>query len=166
MIHKEISTAALCAALSVLIIACEPGTSATVVSGDGFGPVRFGMKIEDAERALGVKLQQDTYTDDESCRYFTPAKGFRGLAFMTSKETIVRLDVDEGEDIATDTGVRIGDSEQRVLALYKGRVRVEPHFYTGREGGHYLVVTGNGKVQLVFETDGTKVVSYRAGREP
>ena len=31
---------------------------------------------------------------------------------------------------------------------------------------HLVVKGGDGKVQLVFETDGSKVVSYRAGVEP
>jgi len=149
-----------------MIAACGQGADSTVVSSDGFGPVRFGMKVEEAEKALQVKLEQDNYTDSDECRYFKPVRGYRGLAFMTAKGVIVRLDVDEGQDIETDRGAKIGDSEQRVLALYKGRIRVEPHHYTGPEG-HYLVVTGNdGKVQLVFETDGAKVVNYRAGREP
>jgi hypothetical protein len=158
------------AAAIVTLAGCGPSTdapspSARTVSGTGFGPVKFGMKVEDAEKALGVKLAKDTYAEDESCRYFTPVNALDGLSFMTSNGIVVRLDVHKG-DIATDTGAKIGDSETSVLDLYKGHVRVEPHKYTGPEG-HYLVVTGSdGKAQMVFETDGTKVTTYRAGREP
>jgi hypothetical protein len=138
---------------------------ARAVSGDGFGPVRFGMKADEAEKALGVKLAKDTYGEGEACRYYTPVGALDGVSFMTADGVIVRVDVQRG-DTASDVGAKIGDTEQHVLDLYKGRVRVEPHKYTGPEG-HYLVVTGaDGKVQMVFETDGAKVVNYRAGREP
>ncbi len=153
-------------ACAVFVAACGPVKNDARVSGDGFGPVQFGMKVDEAEKALGVKLEQDNYTDDDSCRYFTPVKGFAGLAFMTANGIVVRVDVAEGQDITTDTGAKIGDSEQRVLDLYKGRVRVEPHFYGGLPN-HYLKVLGaKGETSLVFETDGAKVTNYRAGREP
>lgn len=162
LIHKRISTAAA----TLLIAACGQSSSATVVSGDGFGPVRFGMKVEEAAQSLGVELVALGPAEEESCRYFRPANKFPGLAFMTAGGVIVRLDVESNAVIATAGGAKIGDSEQAVLDLYKGRVRVEPHKYTGPQG-HYLIVTGDdGKVEMIFETDGSKVVSYRAGREP
>lgn len=144
-----------------------PTSSATnTVSGSGFGAMKFGMKVEDAERALGVTLKKDTYAESESCRYFTPVGSFEGLSFMTSDGVVVRLDVIRESKIATDKGAKIGDSEQSVLDLYKGNITVQPHKYTGPEG-HYLVVTGaDGKAQIVFETDGKVVTMYRAGQEP
>jgi hypothetical protein len=161
-VHKNLPAVLCIGALA----ACGP-PSTPVVSGDGFGAVRFGMKIAEAEKALGHKLKPESEPgENEFCRYFTPEGAFPGLAFMTAKGEIVRLDVQETKDIVTDKGAKIGDSESHVLDLYKGRVRVEEHEYTGPEG-HYLVVTGgDGKVQLVFETDGKTVVSYRAGVEP
>lgn len=130
------------------------------------------MKVEEAEKLLGVKLQQDTYNDSDECRYFTPIGAFAGLLFMTSNRSILRVDVQTAEGdtglptIATDTGAKIGDAEAHVVALYKGHVKVGPHFYTGPEGHYLRVYSRHGKVRLIFETDGAKVVSYRAGREP
>jgi hypothetical protein len=138
-----------------------------VVSGDGFGAVRFGMKIAEAEAALGVKLKNDPAANQsDACRYYVPVGAFPGLLFMAADGVIVRVDVQETKDIVTDKGVKIGDTEKHVLDLYKGRVRVEEHAYWGPEG-HYLMVTGgDGKVQLVFDTDGKTVQSYHAGVEP
>jgi hypothetical protein len=64
-------------------------------------------------------------------------------------------------------GAGVGDSEARVLALYQGRIRVEPHKYTGPEG-HYLVVSrpADTLYLIIFETDGKRVERYRAGRRP
>lgn len=162
-VHKKFAFALIVGTLAACGSPKRP-----VVSGDGFGAVRFGMKIAEAEAALGVKLQPDNPddVDDDACRYYHPEKVLSGLSFMTADGVIVRLDVYDMKDIVTDKGAKIGDSEQHVLDLYKGSVRVEQHAYTGPEG-HYLVVTGgDGKVQLVFETDGKTVVSYRAGVEP
>ena len=39
-----------------------------------------------------------------------------------------------------------------------------PHKYN--PGGHYITVTGAGSNRIVFETDGSRVTNYRAGRSP
>lgn len=61
----------------------------------------------------------------------------------------------------------IGDSEERIKSLYPNRVAVSPHKYTD---GHYLTVTPAEKAdsayRIIFETDGKKVVHYRAGVRP
>lgn len=156
--------------LAVLLVMAAAGCGApsekAVVTGDGFAGVRFGMTIAEAEAALGHKLRPFNPDDDEDCRYYAPADAHKGLAFMSVDGVIARLDVEDTKEITTDTGARIGDSEQRVLDRYKGRARVEPHHYTGPEGHYVLVLGGDGKAQIVFETDGGKVVSYRAGRQP
>jgi len=85
---------------------------------------------------------------------------------MVVDDTIVRIDVDS-LPVATHWGDRVGDSEAAVLARHAGQVRVEPHKYTGPEG-HYLIVTSQDDTlhRLVFETDGQRVTSYRAGLRP
>lgn len=46
-------------------------------------------------------------------------------------------------------------------------LRVEPHEYLG-PAGHYLVITQPGDTvdQIIFETDGKRVLNFRAGRLP
>jgi hypothetical protein len=159
-------------ALSTLCLgalaACGSQSGPPAVTGDGFGKMRFQMTVTEAEAALGHKLVPfvEGAVEDEACRYYKTDGALPNMAFMTADGVVVRLDVQPGSDQATDTGAKIGDSEAHVLELYKGRVEVQPHKYTGPEG-HYLVVKGgDGKVQLVFETDGAKVLNYRAGVEP
>jgi hypothetical protein len=59
----------------------------------------------------------------------------------------------------------VGDAEASVVKRYEGRVRTTPHKYTGPVG-HYLTVTAppDSAHAIVFETDGSRVVNYRAGR--
>jgi hypothetical protein len=159
---------ALGALFAASLAACGSQGGPPTVTGDGFGKMRFGMKLAEVEAALDQRLAplNPDDVDDEACRYYRAEGTYPGLAFMAENGVVLRLDVEGTQEIKTDTGAKIGDSEAQVLELYKGRVEVQPHKYTGPEG-HYLVVKGgDGKVQLVFETDGTKVLNYRAGVEP
>jgi hypothetical protein len=55
---------------------------------------------------------------------------------------------------------------QDVLAAYAGRIRVEPHAYTARRGGQYLIVDGPSDgtpMSVLFETDGSRVTQFRSG---
>jgi hypothetical protein len=138
--------------------------SGPVVSGEGFAGVKFGMSVADAEKALGHKLK--ALGGEANCSYVEPVGAYDGIAFMVVDGAIARLDVQETDAVVTDAGAKVGDTESHVLELYKGRTSVQPHKYTGPEGHYVLVLGADGKAQIVFETDGKKVVSYRAGRQP
>ena len=150
------------------VAACGPQSqtpAGPVVTGEGFAGVKFGMTVAQAEAALGDKLKP-LGEGEGNCSYVEPQGAYKGMLFMVVDGTIARLDVQETAKFVTDTGAKIGDSEQHVLDLYKGRTKVEPHHYTGPEGHYVLVLGADGKTQIVFETDGGKVVNYRAGRQP
>ena len=85
---------------------------------------------------------------------------------MIVDDTVARVEVTSG-DVKTAEGAGIGDAESDVVTLYQGRVEVQPHKYTGPQG-HYVVVTppGDSLHRIIFETDGQKVLRYRAGRVP
>ena len=132
---------------------------------DGIGPVRTGMTLAQAGTALGEPLVAE-YEDFENCDYVHP-KGFpQGVSLMVLSDTIGRIDVDTG-GVTTVEGAAIGDSEDSILELYKGRVHSEPHKYTGPEG-HYLIVEppGDSLHRIIFETDGRRVTLFRAGLRP
>lgn len=150
----------------VMLVACRSESPAPTVNLVGFGPIRFGMKIEDAQQALGVRLEKTNAYDDEGCLYYVPQGTLPGLWFMTSNGVVVRLDVEDTQEIRTDKGAKIGDREARVLNLYAGRIEVRPQRYNGPDGHSLVVKSADSKAQLVFETDGMKVLNYRAGVEP
>jgi hypothetical protein len=78
----------------------------------------------------------------------------------------VRFDIRD-TTVATETGARVGDAESRIMSLYRGRVSVQPHKYTGPTG-HYLIVTQpeDSTLRTIFETDGQRVTTFRVGRMP
>jgi hypothetical protein len=75
----------------------------------------------------------------------------------------VRIDV-SGVHIRTANGAGVGDTEDRIKRLYSGKINVEPHAYVE---GHYLHYSPKNSADRgfgrVFETDGKRVTSFRAG---
>lgn len=134
------------------------------VSYNSFGPVKVGMTLSQAAKVLGVRVSRDVGYDGNECYYASPKRGFKDIAFMMSGRRIVRVDIDSKE-YATDRGAKIGDTEDKIKRLYRGRVKVSQHPYV--DYGHYLEVEfEGGKYSLIFETDGKRVTSFRAGRSP
>jgi hypothetical protein len=133
----------------------------------GLGPVRVGMSVAQAGVALGRPLRKTSAVPSSSnCTYFEIAEGPPGIYFMEIHGRIARIDV-MNPQVETRSGARVGLSERQVLALYPGQIQIERHHYV--EGGHYLVYTPKDRVErafsMTFETDGSKVTSYRAGEK-
>jgi hypothetical protein len=131
----------------------------------GFGPVRAGMTLAEAEQALGAPLVL-LGPRMEPCHYVV-VEGRPGVAFMVIDGRIARVDVQPKGTVKTAEGAGVGDDEARIQSLYPGRVVVEPHKYVD---GHYLIVRpaapADSGFRLIFETDGKRVTSYRSGRMP
>jgi len=130
---------------------------------DGFGPVRIGMTEAEAREAVSdLTIGTDRETDP-AC-YFLNSPGDRSVSFMIERGRVVRIDIDDPHHW-TLSGVHIGTTEAEAQAVYRGRLRVQPHKYD--RTGHYLILTSSdGKSALVLETDGKRVTSMRAGAKP
>jgi hypothetical protein len=153
---------------AALPAAAEPLTKDTVVNEQGVGPIRIGMAPKEAGKAAGVTLQGDPYElyEDGSCYYVIPEGELSGaFGFMVSEGTIARIDISSDSSAANAEGVRIGDSEQHLLELYKDAV-VEEHPYQGPEGHYVRTKDAGGQHGYIFETDGKVVERWRAGRYP
>lgn len=140
----------------------SPGDAWTV-GFRGAGPAQVGTPLAAAAAALGAT--PDTTAARGGCGYLRPAAS-PGVRVMVNEGQVARVDVDSA-GIRTAEGAGVGDAEARVRELYAGRVVESPHKYTD---GRYLTVTpqaaSDSAFRLVFETDGSKVVRYRAGRLP
>ena len=136
-----------------------------VVDAGGIGRVRTGMSLAQLSTLLGTTVRA-SYQYNESCDYVRPAGLPPGVSLMVLSDTVRRVDVDSAGVLTTE-GAGVGDTESSVLQLYRGRVRVEPHKYTGPKG-HYLIVASRGDSlrRIIFETDGEHVQNFRAGSSP
>ncbi|HUR15191.1 MAG TPA: hypothetical protein VM097_11940 [Mycobacteriales bacterium] len=128
---------------------------------DGIGPITVGMTLAEAEAAAGQRFT--TMQDDFAphCGHVAPRSGSPDINLMLIDGKVARFEVDKGSATRTDRGIGIGATEDEVKAAYPGRVVVRPHAYTD---GHYLrVVSHDGRLALVLETDGTRVTMFRSG---
>jgi len=157
------------ATAKAIVIERIPAPSSTpkglTVDAMGFGPVRVGMTVAGAERALGIPLPL-LGPKMEPC-YYVASQDRPGLAFMIIEGRVARIDIQQQSKVQTAEGAGIGDTEDRIRTLYPDRVEVEPHKYVE---GRYLIVrpaaaTDSG-YRIIFETDGKQVTRYRAGRLP
>lgn len=126
-----------------------------------YGPIPLGVPFEEANTAAGGAIEQP-----DSLEGCTTAviEDEDGVWLMVVDGRVVRVDV-RTPNVETREGAGVGDPEDRVRALYPGRVEVQPHKYTE---GHYLVVTpeDGSDHRLIFETEGGLVRRYRAGVLP
>lgn len=136
-------------------------SASTGVNFTGVAPLRIGMTAAGARQALGMPASS---ARSGECSYLD-TKGRMHAFAMLVRDTVARIDIRDNT-LATDAGARVGDAESRVRDLYGGRVTTEPHKYV--QGGHYLIVTSPTDTthQIVFETDGKRVTSFRVGRTP
>jgi hypothetical protein len=156
----------LCVLLGIAGCRSKPAADEWNVSIRGYGPIHTGMTLEQADSAGGRRLTRPA-TGSEECDYIQfGGDSTRGVHFMVVDNRIARVDIQDST-VATNHGARIGDSEEKIKRLYPGRVTVQPHKYTD---GHYLVVAPESQAdrgfEIIFETDGNRVTTYRSGRVP
>ena len=139
---------------------------------NGIGSVRVGIPLTKAIDSSAMPWRvENSWAEGGDCRYARPVMEDKsdapGLSFMVVGGVVVRAEVDK-PGIATVSGVQVGDSEAKVKAAYAGKIKTEVHPYD--PAGHYLIYTPtdakDAKSRLIFETDGKKVTSFRAGRLP
>ena len=68
-------------------------TTDSVLTLRGFGPVRVGMTVAEAERTIGGPLDNPNGNDLTGCAYVTPRYGPGGVAFMATDGIVTRVDV-------------------------------------------------------------------------
>jgi hypothetical protein len=129
------------------------------VTADGIGPVRVGMTLAEVEAAAGVRLAA---LASDGCEYRPLRSPDGNVLAMFTGGRVARIDVREPA-AATAAGVHVGDTSTRVRELYGNAVVATPHKYTD---GQYLTVPLRVSRRLIFETDGSVVTRYRAGRLP
>jgi hypothetical protein len=127
------------------------------------GPVRFGITIDDARKLLADSLPGAGLV---GCDLVKPQSAPAGLDLMVEEGRVVRVDIRDST-VPTKSGARVGDTEERIRSLYGARIRTEAHKYTN---GHYLIFVpadpADSAYRLIFETDGKRVVKFRAGLRP
>lgn len=149
-------------------IVADPTFGPWAVSAHTFGSLRLGSTVTQASSDIGDAIDMSRYGSDFGTCDFVRAPSMPGGTWLMVIDStdVARVDVDSAS-VLTTRGVGVGSTEQQVIDAYRGAIRVEPHHYTGPTG-HYLVhlAPDDTMFAVVFETDGSRVTSYRAGRQP
>lgn len=152
---------------SVRTVEQPPAPASTfALSPDGFGPLRIGMTIAEASRALGTELAPTSEYEQDSCRHYGSADLPPDLVLMGQNGRITRVTIHQSSKLKTDRGLGLGVSEAEVRGAYDGKIETEVHHYLG-EPAHYLTSwSAKTKRGVRYETDREGVVrEIHAGDE-
>jgi len=129
------------------------------ISHSGLGPIKFGMTERQIERAGQRPIKLGYYGPGVDCAQAPLAGKTYGL--FTGKR-LRRIYV-RTPRFATAKGIRVGSSEQRVLAAYPGKLSRQPQKYRPEEDD-LILRKGNSKV--IFTLADGEVDEISAGRKP
>ena len=131
----------------------------------GYGPVKIGDTVQQAQKALGKKLVSDGPVDTPECYYLRPEPAVEGLWFMINNGRVVRVEV-TAPGITTRSGLGVGTDEAQVKETLGKGVEVTPHKYVAPDGNYLTLWSADKKRAVRFETLQGKVTSFYAGRKP
>lgn len=146
---------------------------AEILSAFGLGPVRIGMSVPEAEKALGAALEVETIQDGDACGY-ARRKDERdaNIAYMVEDGRITRIDVSRPRQagahqrpVVTEAGVGLQSTEEEVRKAYGPRLKAQPNKYDDRERD-LTVDEPDRKRAIVFETLNGGIGAFRAGVYP
>ncbi|QOL51806.1 hypothetical protein [Massilia litorea] len=150
------------AALATLVWLGGPATAADwTLRLDGIGPLRIGMRFDEANAAVGSRLaaSDPSLQASPGCDEI-PLPMHPGVSLMFIDGVLKRVDV-FAAGTRTANEIAVGDPVARVHAIYP-RARREDHFYNSAE--QYLTVdSADSRYSLRFETEGGKIAHFYAG---
>lgn len=148
----------------------RPATpSATLLTPDGWGPLRIGMSRAEVVAAAGEDANPDAVggSNPDECDEFRPTSAPDGVLIMIENGVLTRISVSRNPDISTPEGLRIGDPASSVLDRYGSRARVEPHKYSEAPAKYITVGRGSSAADprgVRYEIDSDDQVAHlRAG---
>lgn len=136
------------------------------------GPLQFGMSLDEVRRILGepqASLTLDGVAQplEARCAYLSSAAVPQAMTLMFSRGILARIDVLRPGP-RTELGAQVGDAENAVLQMYRGRIDIGLHPFLADDAGHYLMYRRTRADEhdygLTFETRDGRVTSYRVGR--
>jgi hypothetical protein len=137
---------------------------------NGIGPIRVGMTVDEASQSAGVKFVKIGSPSEEYCTYFKPQGEPKGIDFMVTKRRIARVDI-SNKQVTTIKGAKIGDTQERIFALYPGQIQATKHPYPRPPvNKKYLIFvpkdTADKNYRIIFDMLDDRVINFRSGKLP
>jgi hypothetical protein len=148
------------AALALVAAAPAP----RILEPQGLGPVRVGMTVAAAERALGARLRPNDVEGGETCAYYGRRDHRdKGVADMVEDGRVSRIDISE-PGIRTARGIGVGSTLAQVRKAYRGAIASHPNTYDDEP--EFEVSLPGHRFGLDFLTEHGRVTAMRGGRYP
>lgn len=142
-----------------------------------FGPIQYGMTVQEAEAASGVRFRVEPISEDGTCGFASIVGGPDFVSFMVQrggawriKSVAISGSSDSGRLITrgrqrTVSGIGIGSTFAQVRRTYPGQIRVSPDIYGGPSGLMFMprARADRGFVVLFDTEDGRAVSAISAG---
>jgi hypothetical protein len=135
---------------------------------NGIGPIRVGMTVDEASRLAGVRLVKSRTLQPLFCTYLEPLGGPKGIDFMVIEGRIATVDI-RNKWVTTIKGSKIGDSEERIFALYPGQIQATKSLYSPNRNKNLTFVpkdAADKNYRMIFEITNHRVTSFRTGKFP
>jgi hypothetical protein len=142
---------------AVLLGACA-AASAQTLSPDGYGDIRFGDRLDTAERRLVQRAAPRPV--DPACS-MVRFKKYPDVRFMVEEGRITRADAPNV--VRNSAGITPTMSVEQALRQQKG-LRVEKHKYDN--DGQYLILEQGKQKALIFEAKNGRLQRVHAGVKP
>jgi hypothetical protein len=170
-----LSVRALALALILALGACQqdppaPGPTDPVapqLSAEGYGPVRIGMTVAEAQTAFGAELHPGGALEPETCETYAPLPdaGHDGIRFMAQEGRITRISDHGTPNVRTAQGVGVGSTDAEIRAAYPNAIEA-PAKYDPPPAHSLTVWTVPDESGLRFEVSAEGVVTtVHAGGE-
>jgi hypothetical protein len=137
-----------------------------VLSGEGLGPVRIGMRYADAEQAIGAGLSRDMDQDPSGACVILARKDGRdpAITYLGLDGIIQRIDIGGPGKVPfrVASGVTIGSPEAMVRKIYAGSIEALDN-YDDDAAPVLLVKDGTGRTGTAFHIENHQVTGIAAG---
>lgn len=109
--------------------AAESDANNTPVTSDGWGGLKVGMSIPEIEALMGPDPSMNPTWDMMDCLGIRPARAPNGMLLMIQNGRLASIWLEEGSEVATKEGVRVGDTASRIRSVYLDDVVQRGHEY-------------------------------------
>jgi hypothetical protein len=152
----KLSTALVFAVGSVCAQAQASNLAEATISTTGFGNLKIGMSVDEAQKALGEPLKKLGSAADAAC-FLAPASNER-LVLRVRGGKLVSVDTSSEQVGVTRSGIRVGESMDKVRSVYgkdnsfketKSPFDQRPVMSVGGGANQVALAFTNGKVDLI-----------------
>ncbi len=140
----------------------SPQLAAGRLSTSAFGPIQVGMSLDAAASAAGTTL--DESSSGAGCKAYAPAGGPDGVEVFTADGAVAGFEITK-DTVTTLSGVKVGDTADKVRSTYGAAIQSEPNTSGEGESLTFVPSGADDPNRVRFITDAGGIVrTMRAGR--